>query len=107
MSNCPVVFFQPFAHATHGRNMDAAMCQLDLGQVGRVGLTALQGVGNAGNQQAVFNGVQAFRGFGVALAHVVQLAIVMKIVARGTHCLSPVALVNILYLSEFSRLLNK
>ena len=91
-----IVFFQPVTHAAHGGNMHAAMGQLDLGQVGGVGLATLQRIGHAGDQQAIFNGIQAFRGFRVAGAHIVQFAIIMKIVARGAHCPSPKSLVNIL-----------
>ena len=87
-----VVVFQPVAHAADGGDVQTAVRQLDLGQVGLARGAAIQRVGHAGNEQAVFNRIDAFGAFGVACAHVVQLAVRMNVVASGAHsfCLQSV-----------------
>ncbi len=61
------------------------MRQFELGLRGRVGVAALERVGQPGDQQPVFDRAQALGAFGVARAHVVLAAGGVGVVAGRFH----------------------
>ena len=80
---------QDLAQAAQGGHVAAAVRQQQLAHGGGRGLAPLQRVGHAGDQEAVFDGVDARRALGVTGAHVMQSAVRMNEIAGSSQFLSP------------------
>jgi hypothetical protein len=61
------------------------MCKLDVGQGSWGGLPPFDGVVEARDEQAVFNGIQTLGAFWMALAHFMKPTICVCEIAGSTH----------------------
>ena len=77
-------------HTAHGGHMHAVVRQLDVGQGGQRRFAVIKGCRHAGDQQPVFDGIQARGAFRVSRPHLVFAAVAMCVIARLAHSQSPV-----------------
>jgi hypothetical protein len=85
-------FVEQIGQAAHGRHVQPVVRQFDVGQRGLRGFVALQRIGHAGDQQAVFDGVQPLGAFRMAGPHFVFAAVRVGEIACFAHSEIPVSL---------------